>query len=137
MATTVILGTGIIGLSTAYYLVQQHQPASTIHLVDSSPRLFASASGFAGGFVAKDWFDHSVSSLGALSFDEHAKLAEQHDGRKTWGYSRTRAVDYDPREGGDSSSDEGENGPEGPSWLKRVQGDTLRHMDDGTGTAIV
>ena len=135
MATTVILGTGIIGLSTAYYLIQ-HQPASTIHLVDSSTHLFTSASGFAGGFVAKDWFSHSVSSLGELSFAEHAKLAEQCDGRRAWGYSRTKTVSYDPRSRGPKGR-VGRGGSEGPSWLKRSDGDVLDIMDDGSGTAIV
>lgn len=53
--STVILGAGIIGVSTAYYLAQADPSlASSIHLVDSSPELFASASGKAGGFLAAD-----------------------------------------------------------------------------------
>lgn len=84
--SVVILGAGIIGLSTAYYL-SELSPATSIHLVDTSPTLFASASGKAAGFIARDWFSPSVSSLGALSFDLHKKLAEEHDGAKEWGYS--------------------------------------------------
>lgn len=91
MATgnTVILGAGIIGTSTAYYLSESGRtPASSIHLVDASPRMFASASGYAGGFLARDWFSPAVASLGALSFDLHRQLAAQHGGRERWGYSR-------------------------------------------------
>lgn len=52
---TVILGAGIVGLSTAYFLSQTGNTApSSIHLVDSSPQLFQCASGLAGGFLARD-----------------------------------------------------------------------------------
>lgn len=80
MATTVILGSGVIGLSTAYYLAQ-HQPGSSVHLVDASPQLFASASGYAGGFLARDWFQAPAAALGALSFDAHGALAAVEGGR--------------------------------------------------------
>lgn len=160
MATTVILGSGIIGLSTAYYLAD-HQPGSTIHLVDSSPELFASASGYAGGFVASGgWFGRASASLGQLSFDEHRALAERHGGRERWGYSRTVTVSYDPRGpspaplGGAGDEDwlrsgssraelvrrgDEEDGGDGtvPPWLRRYEGDVVRVVDNGEGTAIV
>ena len=88
--STVILGGGIIGLSTAYYL-SLSQPAAKIHIIDSSPTLFTSASGYAGGFVALDWFSHSVASLGALSFRLHRELAENHGGQRRWGYAGSQA----------------------------------------------
>jgi glycine/D-amino acid oxidase-like deaminating enzyme len=90
---TVILGAGIIGVSTAYYL-SKHQEPSSIHLVEPSPELFSSASGYAGGFLAKDWFAPSVSALGALSFEEHGRLAEEHGGRERWGYSPATCISY-------------------------------------------
>ena len=74
-------------LSTAYYL-SLSQPGSSIHLVDPSPTLFASASGRAGGFLARDWFSPSLAGLGALSFSEHKRLADEHGGREKWGYMR-------------------------------------------------
>lgn len=52
---TVILGSGIIGLCTAFYLTESgHTNPEHIHLVDSSPELFCCASGLAGGYLAKD-----------------------------------------------------------------------------------
>lgn len=88
---TVILGGGIIGLSTAYYLSLQHPPADPsnppIHIVDSSSSLFLSASGYAGGFLALDWFAPPAASLGAFSFKLHRELAQQHNGQKRWGYA--------------------------------------------------
>jgi glycine/D-amino acid oxidase-like deaminating enzyme len=158
MASTVIVGAGIIGLSTAYYLAE-HQPASSIHLVDSSAELFASASGYAGGFLAEDWFHRAVAALGKLSYAEHGKLAAAHGGRERWGYSRTITVSYEPGRAGGHEDDEESGdwlqrgasrataaGTEGvkeesdekiPSWLRRAKGDSVSLMDDGAGTAIV
>lgn len=52
---TVILGSGIIGLSAAYFLCESgNTPPGSICLVDSSPELFRCASGLAAGFCAKD-----------------------------------------------------------------------------------
>jgi glycine/D-amino acid oxidase-like deaminating enzyme len=75
-----ILGAGIIGVSTAYYLSQ------------TTTTLFACASGYTAGFLAKDWFHPSAASLGALSFDLHGRLAAEHGGRERWGYSRSTGV---------------------------------------------
>ena len=159
MADTVILGAGIIGVSTAYYL-SKHQPGRTIHLVDSSPELFASASGNAGGFLARDWFGTGVASLAALSFDEHKRLAELHDGASKWGYSRSTSLSYTaasqtPRrtsqrgEGwlryGRSRSDAAAGfATDGfdddgvlPPWLRREDGDTVEPICDDKTTAQV
>jgi hypothetical protein len=81
-----ILVPGIIGVATAHHL-SRLSPHLTIHLLDSSPSLFASASGKAAGFLARDWFPRATASLGALSFDLHKQLAEKHDGARRWGYS--------------------------------------------------
>ncbi|KAL9608415.1 MAG: hypothetical protein Q9167_006746 [Letrouitia subvulpina] len=90
---TVILGAGIIGTSTAYYLCQSSDTLPfDIHLVESSTELFASASGYAAGFIARDWFSPASSALGALSFDLHRELAEKDNGFEKWGYSRSTAT---------------------------------------------
>ena len=55
MSNTVILGSGIIGVSTAYYLSEStNTPPESIHLVDPIAELFHCASGFAGGYLAAD-----------------------------------------------------------------------------------
>ncbi len=97
--TTVILGAGIIGVSTAYYLATEQQQllqlgGSTVHLVEPSPELFASASGFAGGFLARDWFSPATAGLGALSFDEHRRLADSDGGGRRWGYVDSTCVSF-------------------------------------------
>lgn len=157
MSSTVIIGAGIIGVSTAYYLAE-HQPGSTIHLVEAAPELFSSASGYAGGFLAKDWFSPAVASLGALSFEQHRLLAEQHGGREKWGYSPTTTVSYTskPRDGGprgrgddwlrDGTSRAGvapaalgadDLGGRAPKWLRRVAGDEIEIISDAGSTAQV
>lgn len=88
MPPTFILGSGIIGVATAYYL-SDHETPSSIHIVDPSPELFTSASGYAGGFVAEDWFSPQSASLGALSYSQHRKLAADNDGASKWGYAPT------------------------------------------------
>ena len=145
MPSTVILGSGIIGLSTAYYLSQLTEidadatptlsnasPQSgagggttasnppikhEIHLVEPSPELFASASGKAAGFLAKDWFAPAVAPLGEFSFDLHRKLAEEHGGKQKWGWSESVSYSLDREDGGESASaedeDEDEEGEEG------------------------
>jgi len=55
MSGIVIIGAGIIGCSTAYYLSKSTRiQAQNIHLVEALPELFQCASGFAGGFMAAD-----------------------------------------------------------------------------------
>lgn len=109
---TVIIGGGIIGTAAAYYLSESSHDPCSIHIIESAPRLFASASGYAGGFLARDWFSAPVASLGALSFDLHRQLAREHDGRNRWGYAPSTALSL--------AIDEGRgvgNGAKGEDWL--------------------
>ncbi|KAG4221452.1 hypothetical protein PC116_g30072, partial [Phytophthora cactorum] len=148
MATTVILGAGIIGTSTAYYL-SKHQPASSIHLVEPSPELFASASGFAGGFLAKDWFSPASAELGALSFEEHRRLAEREGGAEKWGYARSTSISLSPasssrskkridlwvRDGASRAEAASANASVGvaPEWLRKGEGDAVEVIsEEGT-----
>ncbi|KAI2611795.1 FAD dependent oxidoreductase [Hypoxylon sp. NC1633] len=146
MATTVILGAGIIGTSTAYYL-SKHQPGSSIHLVEPSPELFASASGYAGGFLAKDWFSPASAELGVLSFEEHHKLAKKEDGATKWGYARStsislsqaakskKRVDVWCRDGASRAKAASGDPSAGaaPPWLRKEDGDAVEVIsEEGT-----
>lgn len=154
--STVIIGAGIIGTSTAYYLSQPPSRTSptSIHLVESSPRLFASASGYAAGFLARDWFGPSVASLGALSFDLHKQLAGQHGGREKWGWSPSTGTSLADSEqvGNGARGDDwlrngtsraevaGEHnfvGGEGPAWLTKQKGGSVEVISEGESTAQV
>jgi glycine/D-amino acid oxidase-like deaminating enzyme len=83
--STIIVGSGIIGVSTAYYLsLSPSYNASTtpITLIEATSTPFQSASGYSGGFLAKDWFSPASMELGKLSFRLHLELARKFDGRR-------------------------------------------------------
>ncbi|KAI0089437.1 FAD dependent oxidoreductase [Irpex rosettiformis] len=82
----VIIGGGIIGCTTAYYL--SHHPAyssnTKITLLEASKVGIAQgASGKAGGLIAKWAYPKELVNL---SFPEHIKLAEKYDGENRWGW---------------------------------------------------
>ncbi|KAK5125622.1 hypothetical protein LTR85_011896 [Meristemomyces frigidus] len=153
--STVIVGAGIIGCATAYYLAHSgNTKPDTIHLVEASPELFASASGKAGGFLASDWFGPATASLGALSFRLHKELAEQYDGKVKWGYSRSTGTSltegrprggktgYDWLKDGGSRADaagvhEFQGDQVGPAWLTRREGDEVDVIGEDESVAQV
>jgi len=153
MADTVIIGTGIIGLSTAYYL-SLSSPKTKIHLIEASPRLFSSAYGYSAGFLASDWYGPANASLGALSFRLHKELAEENDGRKRWGYSRSTGTSHVAGKRSGKRGREGDlrgvgareqmagthdfSAGKGPAWLTREDGDRVEEeqLDGSLGSAV-
>jgi len=91
MPHTVILGAGIIGSSTAYYLSRSQRVDQHITILDPCPPA-SGASGASGGFIARDWAGSTTADLAELSFRLHSELAEEHNGAEKWGYRRARAV---------------------------------------------
>ena len=93
MLNVVIVGAGIIGISTAYFL--SHSPAlkedHTITIVDQSPPA-SGASGKSGAFIARNWSGAATASLAELSFRLHDELAKKYDGTEKWGYWRCKAL---------------------------------------------
>ncbi|KIR28891.1 cytoplasmic protein [Cryptococcus deuterogattii LA55] len=83
----VVIGGGITGVSTAYFLSThpQRSPSTRITIVEGT-KIAAAASGFSGGFLAKDWHGSSTASLSEFSYDLHASLAEEFGGKEKWGY---------------------------------------------------
>ena len=112
---TIILGSGIIGVSTAYYLSlhpSYNPKISPIYLIEATSEPFQSASGYSGGFLAKDWFSPASASLGELSFRLHKELADQFNGKRKWSYSTSTALSM-------SIDDTGVSGKKqrGEDWL--------------------
>ncbi|KAJ5551626.1 FAD dependent oxidoreductase [Penicillium sp. DV-2018c] len=125
--STVILGGGIIGASIGYYL-SANQPEGEIHIIEQSPELFTAASGYAAGFLARDWFEPSLAPLGAMSFDLHHELAAAEGGDKKWGFMKGTAFNLDtvaPRKQG---------GPRGDDWLRTgtSRAETASGAEDAT-----
>lgn len=91
---TVILGAGVIGLSTAYYLalaLKENTTASfprrpKIVVVEPSHDICPGASGGATGGIGDFGFSDLVSPLGELSYSLHKDLALAYQGRKNWGF---------------------------------------------------
>ncbi|KAH6893244.1 FAD dependent oxidoreductase [Thelonectria olida] len=84
----VIVGGGIIGCTTAYYLTRHpsFNPAlHTITLLEAAPAVAPGASGKAGGLLALWAYP---SCLVPLSYSLHAELAAEHNGAQRWGYRK-------------------------------------------------
>ncbi|KAJ7291039.1 FAD dependent oxidoreductase [Mycena rebaudengoi] len=83
----VVVGGGIIGCTTAYYLTRHPSflPSKVaITLIEASSHGAAQgASGKAGGLVAKWAYP---KELVTVSFNEHVKLANEHNGKDRWGW---------------------------------------------------
>ena len=70
---TIVIGGGVTGVCTAYYLARKGRPCTLIDPVGIAP----AASGKAGGFLALDWNDGSaVGPLARASFHLHEELAK-------------------------------------------------------------
>ncbi|KAK4242281.1 FAD dependent oxidoreductase [Achaetomium macrosporum] len=83
----VVVGGGIIGCTTAYFLTRhpKFNPAlHTITLLEASS-IAAGASGKAGGLLALWAYP---SCLVPLSYRLHRELAAEHNGAQRWGYRR-------------------------------------------------
>ncbi|PYH44606.1 NAD(P)/FAD-dependent oxidoreductase [Aspergillus saccharolyticus JOP 1030-1] len=149
---TVILGGGIIGTSIAYYL-SEGQSGENIHVVDSSSKLFCSASGYAAGFMARDWFGPSLTPLGDLSFRLHQSLAAEKGGTEKWGYMKGSALSLGvaKKKGEKRGDDRLRTGTsraetaagseqvtaEPPPWLTRQHGADVAKISEDDDTAQV
>lgn len=81
----VVIGGGIIGCTTAYFLT--HHPSfnpekHSVTLLEAT-KIAGGASGKAGGLLALWAYP---SSIVPLSYKLHKELAKQHDGEERWGY---------------------------------------------------
>ncbi|KAF9045567.1 FAD dependent oxidoreductase [Panaeolus papilionaceus] len=95
----VVLGGGIIGCTTAYYLVHHPSFSSSggdkITLIEASKYGCAQgASGKAGGLVARWAYPKEIVNV---SFDEHVKLAEKHNGKDRWGWRYVGCASWEGR----------------------------------------
>ncbi|KAI0752602.1 FAD dependent oxidoreductase [Daedaleopsis nitida] len=94
----VIVGGGIIGCTTAYYLATHPRFASSsvkITLIEASRHGVAQgASGKAGGLVAKWAYPKELVDV---SFPEHVRLAKEHNGTDRWGWRLVNCGSWEGR----------------------------------------
>lgn len=83
----VIIGGGIIGITTAYYLTRHPSFNPLIHHITllEATSIAAGASGKAGGLLGLWAYPMCIVPL---SYRLHAELASEHDGAIRWGYRR-------------------------------------------------
>ncbi|KAK3299416.1 FAD dependent oxidoreductase [Chaetomium fimeti] len=83
----VIVGGGIIGCTTAYYLTRHPKFNPALHTVTllEATAIASGASGKAGGLLALWAYP---TCLVPLSYRLHRELAAEHNGAKRWGYRR-------------------------------------------------
>jgi len=114
----VVVGGGIMGACTLYYLTQKGlKPV----LIERS-EIAAAASGKAGGFLARSWHTGATAELYGLSFDMHAQLAKEL-GIESYRQIPTLQVQGGPRAGQKKSKVK-------PSWLNGRADSAF--MDDDT-----
>jgi glycine/D-amino acid oxidase-like deaminating enzyme len=81
----VIVGGGIIGSTSAYFLSRHPKFSTSIHTITllEATKIAGGASGKAGGLLALWAYP---SSIVPLSYRLHKELADEHDGPSRWGY---------------------------------------------------
>ncbi|OTA61221.1 FAD dependent oxidoreductase [Hypoxylon sp. EC38] len=83
----VIIGGGVIGATTAYYLTRHPSYMTALHHITllEATSIAAAASGKAGGLLGLWAYP---TCLVPLSYRLHAELAAEHNGAERWGYRR-------------------------------------------------
>jgi glycine/D-amino acid oxidase-like deaminating enzyme len=84
--STVIIGAGINGLATAFYLAQGQKCGNNIFVVEISSDVVSAASGKANGVLSDYGRTAPVADLAHLSWKLHQQLATTHNGISKWGY---------------------------------------------------
>ncbi|TQV98967.1 hypothetical protein V2A60_007342 [Cordyceps javanica] len=86
----VIIGGGIIGNTTAYFLTRHPKFNPALHsitILEAGSAIATGASGKAGGLLALWAYP---SCLVPLSYKLHAELAAEHNGPEKWGYRKLK-----------------------------------------------
>lgn len=122
----VIVGAGIIGVCTAYYLTRHPSCSKDTHhiTVIESKRVAGGASGKAGGLLAMWAFPQQIVPL---SFQLHQELSDEYNGETKWDYRRLTTVSLeanvqddtvslDPKETGSSVNDNSNDGDDDESY---------------------
>ncbi|UZJ57225.1 hypothetical protein CBS101457_006545 [Exobasidium rhododendri] len=92
-----LIGAGIMGITTAYYLAMSGR-CGAITLLEEG-QIAGGASGKAAGFLARDWHSTPTSSLGKLSYELHSDLAEKLDGARRFGYRKVSSLTLNVQKG--------------------------------------
>ncbi|KKZ66595.1 hypothetical protein EMCG_07709 [[Emmonsia] crescens] len=116
----VVIGGGIIGCSTAYFLTRHpsYDPSRDKITILETVEIASGASGKAGGLLALWAYP---SSIVPLSFQLHAELAREHNGKERWGYREVNC---------------GQLGAEGQPWTANKPADKSAEIAQDSGEAV-
>lgn len=87
-----VVGGGIVGASTLYYLSRGASSNLHVSLIEEAPNVAPAASGKSGGFLALDWHGADTADLARLSYRLHKELAESDGGKDKWGYRNVETL---------------------------------------------
>jgi glycine/D-amino acid oxidase-like deaminating enzyme len=119
--TTVIIGGGIIGLSTAYHLAQDSRTTGRkIVVLEALDECFAVASGHNSGLLAFHWFSGELHKLAKYSCHQYRKLQERDPDFKSLCYYRENCLFQARRGSGNLTRD-------APRWVELPQDWHLEH----------
>nr|AAW26635.1 SJCHGC05673 protein [Schistosoma japonicum] len=105
--SVIIIGGGIIGTSTAYYLSKRRIDT----LIIEKEQLGSAASGRSGGFLARDWCSHyEMDVLAKNGFDLHMELADEFGSACDYRRVNTYSIALSPGKASSIIS-------ESPSWI--------------------
>lgn len=119
----IIIGGGIVGCTAAYYLCSHpaFAPSKTkVTIIEASARGVAQgASGKAGGLVAQWAYPKELVNV---SFPEHVRLAQEHNGAQRWGWRFVGCGNWEGR--GELAKDTGTGVGQGGDWksLEKTHG---------------
>ncbi|GAB0133812.1 hypothetical protein EsDP_00002206 [Epichloe bromicola] len=114
----VIVGGGIIGCTTAYYLTRHPKFNAALHtitLLEAGPSLAGGASGKAGGLLALWAYPACIVPL---SYKLHAELSAEHDGARRWGYRKLKCGSFEAVISKQTLSEMQQAQDEGKAWEK-------------------
>ncbi|KAE8451795.1 hypothetical protein EG329_002635 [Mollisiaceae sp. DMI_Dod_QoI] len=119
----VIVGGGIIGCTTAYFLTRHPAFDPSIHKITilEATSIASGASGKAGGLLALWAYPTSIVPL---SYKLHAELAQEHDGAKRWGYRAVHCGSLRAKGRTFGGTNGGAVGNNGEEWQKLPKTDS-------------
>ncbi|GAA5895075.1 NAD(P)/FAD-dependent oxidoreductase [Sporobolomyces salmoneus] len=96
LTEVIIIGSGIMGLCSAFYTLSRGSPSTKVTILESSTErtVAGGASSYAGGFIGggPSWHDPSSQDLARESWKCHVELAELLDGAQNFGWRECGAV---------------------------------------------
>src|ERR1700722_8865818 len=113
--TTIIVGGGVVGLSTAYWQSRMNKKQREIIVLEAQNECFQEASGHNSGLVSCHWFSGDLRQLADHSFGIYQELAREKPAFKP---EFKHTCDYHENSLFQAHCGEGQTDPRAPHWMK-------------------